>query len=417
MTRRPQSRKPSGRPPRKPVPGPGAVARAREPKPKRPERPRPPRPEKPPLRAGRNVYIVQTQPGFESIAWEEVAARVEGARLIGFRTVPERAGMAVFAAPRPDKLSALRTAEDVFAMLSYRRGLGPESGSLDKIESSVRTALYLEDALQARIRITPGTRAGRRLRFKVITRLAGEHEFRRAELKRAVETGILGRGDRTWRLDETAADVEFWTTMLQDEWMLAVRLSDDRMRQREYKIAHLPGSLRPAVAAALAWLSSPRDDDVVLDPLCGAATVLIERAHLGRYAMLLGGDSDRETLEAARENVGPRYKPIELKLWDAVALPLRDSSVTKIVTNLPWGIRHGSHAENRRLYPRLLAEFARVLKPDGVMVMLTAEARLMRELWRDGLFKPARVMHVTVLGVPAAVYVCPRTAISVPEKD
>ena len=49
-----------------------------------------------------------------------------------------------------------------------------------------------------------------------------------------------------------------------------------------------------AVAAALAWLSEPRDDDIVLDPLCGVGTVLIERAHLGRYAMLLGGDADAE---------------------------------------------------------------------------------------------------------------------------
>lgn len=325
--------------------------------------------------------------------------------------------MAIFAAPLPDNFSRLRTAEDIFALICYRRGLAPQSASLQRIESSVRSAPYLEDALRARLKLTPGSRSGRRLRFKVVARLVGEHEFRRAELKGAVETGVLGRGDHTWRLDESDADVEFWATMVKDELMLAVRLSDDRMRHREYKVAHLPGSLRPSVAAALGWLSEPRADDVVLDPMCGVGTILIERAYLGRYAMLLGGDSDRETLEAARENVGPRYKPIELRLWDAVALPLPDASVTKIVTNLPWGIRHGSHGANRRLYPRLLAEFARVLKKDGVMVLLTAETRLMRELWRDGMFKPSRVLHVSVLGAPASVYVCPRDEIPEISKD
>ncbi len=414
MTPRRPNRPPGRRPPRKPGHKPGARPRAGEPIARRP---RPKRPQTPSLRAGRDVYIVQTQPGLETIAWEEIADRVEGAKRIGFRTVPERAGMAVFSAPRPDKLSALRLAEDVFALICYRRGLGATSASLEKIESSVRTALYLEDALHARARLTPGSRAGRRLRFKVVTRLVGEHEFMRTELKRAIETGVLGRGDHTWRLDETAADVEFWVTMIEDEWMLAVRLSDDRMRHREYKIVHLPGSLRPSVAAALGWLSGPRDDDVVLDPMCGAGTVLIERAHLGRYARLLGGDSDRETLEAVRENVGARYKPIDLRLWDAVALPIPDSSVTKIVTNLPWGIKHGSHAANRRLYPRLLTEFARVLKKGGTMVLLTAETRLMRELWRDGMFKPSRVLHVSVLGAPASVYVCPRDAIPETESD
>lgn len=369
-------------------------------------------PRRPPLKAGRNVYIVHTQPGFESVAWREIAARIDDVGQIGFRSVPARAGMAVFSTARPDRLVDLRTVEDIFALISYRRGLDPSRGTLDRIESTVRTARYLEDALRRKPMLTPGSRAGRRLRFKVVARMVGEHEFRRTELKKAIEAGVLGRGDHTWRIEEGAADVEFWATVIEDEWLLAVRLTDDRMRHRGYKVAHLPGSLRPSVGAALALLSEPRDDDVVLDPLCGAGTVLIERAHLGRYAKLLGGDSDAPALEAARENVGPRYKPIELRLWDAVALPLPDSSVTKIVTNLPWGMKHGSHAENRRLYPRMLDEFARVLARGGVMVLLTAETRLMRELWREGRIKPSQVMHVSVLGAPAAVYVCPRDAIA-----
>lgn len=374
--------------------------------------PKPVRRTQAPLRLGPGAYIVHTQPGFEAVAWSEVESRVPGTRLIALRTTPDRAGMAIFHAPRPDRLGSLRTAEDVFSIVGYRRGLGPDKATLEKIRAAVRGAPYVEDALIARTRIVPGSRAGRRLRFKVVARMSGEHEFRRVDLRRAVETGVLERGDRTWRPDETGADAEFWATVLDDELILAMRLSDDRMRHREYKIAHRPGSLRPSVAAALALLSDPAAEDVVLDPMCGVGTVLIERAHLGRYAMLLGGDSEAEMLAAARENLGPRFKPIELRQWDAAALPLADSSVSKIVTNLPWGIKHGSHGENRRLYPRLLAEFRRVLRNDGRAVLLTAETRLMRELWTGGLIRPARVLHVSVLGVPAAVYVCPAASIA-----
>jgi hypothetical protein len=41
-----------------------------------------------------------------------------------------------------------------------------------------------------------------------------------------------------------------------------------------------------------------------------------------------------------------------------------------------------------------------------VMVMLTAEWRLMRELERAGRIAPARTIRVSVLGQPAAIYVC-----------
>jgi tRNA (guanine6-N2)-methyltransferase len=144
----------------------------------------------------------------------------------------------------------------------------------------------------------------------------------------------------------------------------------------------------------------------VLDPMCGAGTILIERAHLGRYRMLLGGDSDRQILEAARENIGPRYKPIELREWDAAALPIDDASVARIITNLPWGRKSGSHEENRRLYPRLLSEFRRVLDPQGLMVLMTSETRLMRELMQEYELRPTTILTVTILGAPASIYVC-----------
>jgi 23S rRNA G2445 N2-methylase RlmL len=182
-------------------------------------------------------------------------------------------------------------------------------------------------------------------------------------------------------------------------------LSDERLRHRDYKVAHLPGSLRPSVAAALGWLSEPTFDDIVLDPMCGAGTVLIERAHLGRYQQLIGGDSDRVSLAAARENVGPRYKPIELHSWDATATALDAASVTKVITNLPWGMRHGSQAENRRLYPPLIEEFQRVVKPGGLIVMLTAETHLMGDLMSRGVFRPQKILRVSILGAPAAIYV------------
>jgi len=359
-----------------------------------------------PIRFGPNLYIAHTQPGFEGIAAEEIAGRIRGARELARRVVPDRAGMTIFFAPAAGKLGVLRTAEDLFGLAGYRAGVAPETAALDKIRAAAREAPLVEAALQARVKVSPGTRAGRRLKFRVIARMAGEHEFRRVDFQRAVERGILERVDHTWRLEEMDADVEFWATMIDAEFFLTVRLSDERMRHRDYKAAHRPASLRASSAAALGWLSQPRGDDVVLDPFCGAGTILIERAQLGRYAMLLGSDRDHAALAAARINVGARYKPIQLENWDAGALPLGDASVDKIVTNLPWGLRYGSHGENRKLYPLWFREFTRVIKSGGVMVMLTAEWRLMRELERSRKIAPSRIIRVSVLGRPAAIYVC-----------
>ena len=363
----------------------------------------------PALRFGPRLFIAQTQPGFESIAWSEIASRVPGAREMAHRQVPDRAGLTIFSAARPEALRSLRCAEDIFALAGYGHGLSSESDALTKVRNLCREAPFVEEALLARVPFQPASRAGRRLRFRVIARQVGEHEYRRVDLKRAIELGIEERRDHTWRLDEEAADVEFWATQIGGELLIAVRLSDEHMRHRDYKIAHRPGSLRPSIAAAMAWLSEPRDDDIVLDPFCGTGTVLIERAQLGRYRNLIGSDRDSGAIRAARENIGPRYKPIELhEDWDAGALPLADASVTKIVSNLPWGIKHGSHAANRRLYADWIAEMNRVLAPKGKMVLLTSEWRLMRELVDRRRLAVEKMTRVTILGAAASLYQCGR---------
>ena len=314
--------------------------------------------------------------------------------------------MSLFYAPRVEPLRGLRASEDIFAVVGYASALTHDRRALERIRMLARDTSHVDEAIATRVKMLRGARAGRRLTFRVIARMVGAQEFRRAEFKRAIERGIDERGDHAWRLVEDESDVEFWATLLDDELVLAIRLTDETMRQRDYKVAHIPGSLRPSVAAALGLLSQPTPSDIVLDPFCGAGTVLIERAHLARYQALIGSDIDDQALTAARTNIGPRYKPIELHSWDAVAIPLPDHSVNRIVTNLPWGVQHGSHAENRRLYPRVFSEFARLIQPNGLIVMLTGETRLMGDLLHKGALQAERILRVSILGTPAAIYVC-----------
>jgi tRNA G10 N-methylase Trm11 len=177
------------------------------------------------------------------------------------------------------------------------------------------------------------------------------------------------------------------------------------MRQRTYKKVSLPASLKPTIAYAMVALSRPRDDDEFLDPMCGAGTILLERAHAGRYQLLLGGDVDAEAVAATLENFGPRHKPFEIQTWDARELPLVDDSVSAIVTNMPFGRQIGTTEENRILYPALIAEWVRVLRAGGRMVLLTSEHALLRRVLRSypGLVAEGSV-PIIVRGFPAAIY-------------
>ncbi|HEV3111399.1 MAG TPA: hypothetical protein VGY99_12980 [Candidatus Binataceae bacterium] len=58
------------------------------------------------------------------------------------------------------------------------------------------------------------------------------------------------------------------------------------------------------------------------------------------------------------------------------------------------------------MYPRLLREFRCVLAPGGLMVLMTSETRLMRDLFDQHQIRPSSILAVTVHGAPASIYVC-----------
>lgn len=355
--------------------------------------------------ADRFFLIAQTQPGFEGIASGEIAKRIKGAVVRGARTLPGKNGIVLFEAPGDaGSLATLRTVEDLFATVADLPDMPPAREGLRVLEEAAR-AMDVEAGMTLAQQVTPGRGGRGGLRFRVVSRQVGRAGYRRVEAQRAVERGIAARKDRRWRLVEEGG-VEFWLTLLPDRGLLALRLTDARTRHREYRSEHLPASLRPSAAAALVWLTRPGPKDVFLDPMCGAGTVLIERAFAGRYGLILGGDIDPAAMAATQANIGPRYKPISVRRWDARRLPLDAASVDAVAVNLPFGRQIGSPAENASLYPDFLREAARVLRPVARLVALTGDTWSFDQALKqvDSLTR-RESCRVQVLGRGAKIYV------------
>jgi tRNA G46 methylase TrmB len=146
--------------------------------------------------------------------------------------------------------------------------------------------------------------------------------------------------------------------------------------RRFAKLARIPASTNPVVAALMVRLLAPEDGQLVCDPCCGAGTLLFEAAAAAPGIRMLGGDVSRPALRAARRNLGA---PAPLYLGDARFLPLGRRTVHRLVCNLPFGKRVGSHRQNVDFYPGFLAEVDRVLAPQGRALALTEEKRLFRQ--------------------------------------
>jgi len=268
------------------------------------------------------TYYAHTLPGFGPIAWHEIESKL-AARLIGYRTVGDQNDIVLFEyGGDARRLLDLRSIEDIFFLVQRMRHVSSGKRGLPQLQGGIKTSRTFDVGLQIHKRLRQ-VKTKKRTTFRVISRRRGSHAYRRIDAQRAVEKGVLQRYNYSWRLVSEGEDLEIWLNLLGSEAIVGLRLSDKTMRHRDYKMGHLPASLRPSAAFALALLSDPDPTDKFLDPMCGAGTILIERAFAGRYGLLIGGDIDPIAVAAAKRNVGTKYKPIAIGQWDASSLALK----------------------------------------------------------------------------------------------
>jgi tRNA (guanine6-N2)-methyltransferase len=193
---------------------------------------------------------------------------------------------------------------------------------------------------------------------------AGRRTYSRHDVEDAVGVVLASRlgtvyvSRRDGRVPPSGA-VDWRVTLDRHGVHVGLRGARPPLHRRPWKVASVPGTLHPPVAAAMVRLAGVRPGDLVVDPCCGAGTLLVESPAAGIGSDLAG-------VAAARVNA--HHRPdIAWLTADARRLPCPDGSVDHIVTNPPWDRQvtaHGTAAE-------FLREWRRVLRPGGRLTCLT----------------------------------------------
>ncbi|MGH3792001.1 MAG: TRM11 family SAM-dependent methyltransferase, partial [Pseudonocardiaceae bacterium] len=171
----------------------------------------------------------------------------------------------------------------------------------------------------------------------------------------------------------------------------------------------IPASTSPLIAAVLVQLLKARSGDLVYDPFCGAGTLLVELYALDPTLRLVGSDLSAAALTEATAN-RPLSPTAALLRADSSRFPLATDSVDRVISNIPFGKRVGSHVGNTRLYPAFLGELTRVLRADGRAVLLTEDKNLFRQsVQTTPELRIVRDVQLASGGLHPSAYVLERT--------
>ncbi len=207
--------------------------------------------------------------------------------------------------------------------------------------------------------------------FRIVVTADGT-QFPRVETRRWLGHRLAGLGVAI--TEDPAEDNVLWLFCVEEAYYVCLlRSGAPDAPERARRVVERPGSLPPTIAAAVAFLGTPRADDVILDPVCGSGTLLAEAHGYAPGARLRGLDRDFAAVEAARQNLA-EVKDARLAIGDGADSNLPAGSITLFLGNLPFGKQFGDRETNGPLYERLLGEVERLAAPTGARAaFLTAD--------------------------------------------
>jgi len=214
-------------------------------------------------------------------------------------------------------------------------------------------------------------------------------EFATLRIKDAVCDRFRDKLGKRPSVDRTNPDVRVHAFLEADKGIVYLDTSGEPLFKRGWRAGAADAPLRENLAAGIILLTGWKNADVLLDPMCGGGTLLVEAAAMARgrapgskrafgfeklaafdaavwdrtkrapgaeetTAVLHGSDTDPKALNAARRNLAEAGVERWVKLERVDVLERTPPAPRGVmVMNPPYGERMGSAEELARFYPRL----------------------------------------------------------------
>lgn len=181
--------------------------------------------------------------------------------------------------------------------------------------------------------------------------------------------------------------------------------SDDRF---DYRIMDVPASINPVTAAIImgCCIEYINENADVIDPFCGSGTLLVERHKLMPVKSITGIDKSSKAADAANKNINSAMIKENIIVNSDILRWKSDKLYDELFTNMPFGNRIGSHAENEILYTEFINMLPKLVKKGGLVVIYTMEKMLMGNLLKRAEIDIIDIRTLESGGLDPNLYIC-----------
>ncbi|EFC38182.1 predicted protein [Naegleria gruberi] len=117
-----------------------------------------------------------------------------------------------------------------------------------------------------------------------------------------------------------------------------------------------------------------------VDPFAGSGTLSLSLNYLftdnDPKVQLYNIDFNLDEVSVMKDNCS-KNRNNHILNCDSRFLPFRNESIDVVISDMPFGVLCENHSRNSKVYPKIVKQLERIVKPDGIVMLLTIELTLL----------------------------------------
>jgi len=179
------------------------------------------------------------------------------------------------------------------------------------------------------------------------------------------------------------------------------------LSKKEWRVEFVSAGINPSLAYILCMIANLDKDNILLDPFCGSSVIPITAIKYFDIKRVICTDISGNAIDASKKNFkATNIDESKYKIFrnDILTSKISKRNVDRILSNLPFGIRVGDHERNIEIYQALEVLARKVLRRKGVIVLLTQEKVLLREVFSKDIWSVKSILRVNEGGLFPEVF-------------
>jgi tRNA (guanine6-N2)-methyltransferase len=296
-----------------------------------------------------NTYLSTFVPGFEDLIKDLLQKKFPNSKVIDVYS-----GAILYKDDHsPEKIKQIKFFNNTFLVFKYWKG----GARIEEIVQDTENILSQQSSIHPELLHKAKT-------FRVIYSVENTMVSLESNLYQKLSNSIYS--NLQLKFGGPKSDLEFWLlTRNEGLSVFGMRITKGLPQEK--------GALSSEVSYILNFLSDAEKSDVFLDPFAGSGSIPLERYYNKGFKAINAGDIADEKIAMMRKRFNKALATkINIQKINALSLPFQDKSIDKIVTDPPWGTFSDLKEDPELFYKKILSEFSRVLKKDGILVLLVA---------------------------------------------